>query len=74
MLIWPYLQNWYQRASKKKEDYKDKEGVTYEGRLRLLGVLSPEQGRLRGGLMAAAALTGSSEAVLSSAVWDSDGA
>ena len=41
-----------------KESYKDgegSEGKVCEEQLRSLGLFSPEQGRLRGGLMAAAA-------------------
>lgn len=46
------------------------EGKTYEEQLRFLGVLSPEQGRVREGLVAAAAShRGSVGAVLNFALW-----
>ena len=47
------------------------EGKTYEEQLRSLGLLSPEQSRLRGGLMAAcSSLTRGAEGqALSSALW-----
>ena len=51
---------------------KDLEWKTYEERLRPLGVLSPEQSRLRGGLMAAAAPHREGRAALSSALCDSN--
>ena len=53
---------------------KGLEGKMHEERLRSLGLLSPQQSRPRGGLMAAcSSLTRGAEGqALSSALWDSD--
>jgi len=51
---------------------KGQQGKMYEEQLRALDLLSPEQSRLRGGLMAAAAPHREQRAALSSALCDSD--
>ena len=55
-----------------KEGYRGgegSEGTVFEEQLRFLGVLSPEQGRLRAALMAAAAPHRERRAALSCAAW-----
>ena len=54
------------------EDVEGSVGTVCEERLRALGLLSPEQSRLRGGLMVAAAPHRERKAALSSALCDSD--